>query len=112
MPQNILTPEEKKYLGKIARYIGSLGMKYGDINFEMSSDDEEISYSEDDFPTHFDNNYTAEIPDGLVAILKKIIDYFDDADLYWNLPDGNEIDYICCCWVTTTTKDSCTFWFG
>ena len=93
MAQNILTPEEKKYLGKIARYIGSLGMKYGDINFEMSSDDEEISYSEDDFPTHFDNNYTAEIPDGLVPILKKIIDYFDDADLYWNLPDGNEIDY-------------------
>ena len=93
MTQKILTPEEKKYLGKISRYLGSLGMKYGDINFEMEPDDKEISYSDDDFPTHFDNNYTAEIPDGLVPILKRIIFYFDDADLYWNLPDGNEIDY-------------------
>jgi hypothetical protein len=93
MAEKILTPEEKKYLGKVSRYLSSLGMKYGDIIFEMSSDDEEISYSENEFPTHFDNNYTAEIPDGLVPILKKIIDYFDDADLYSNLPDGSDIDY-------------------
>ena len=93
MAQNILTPGEKKYLGKIARYLGSLGMKYGEINFEMETDDEEISYDPNDFPTHFDNNYTAEIPDGLVPILKRIIDYFDDADLYSNLPDGSDIDY-------------------
>jgi hypothetical protein len=93
MAQNILTPEEKKYLGKIARYLGSLGMKYGEINFEMETDDEEISYDPNDFPTYFDNNYNAEIPDGLVPILKRIIDYFDDADLYSNLPDGSDIDY-------------------
>ena len=93
MAQNILTPEEKKYLGKIARYLGSLGMKYGEINFEMEPDDEEISYDPNDFPTYFDNNYNAEIPDGLVPILKRIIDYFDDADLYSNLPDGSDIDY-------------------
>jgi hypothetical protein len=35
MAQNILTPEEKKYLGKIARYLSSLGMRFGEINFEM-----------------------------------------------------------------------------
>ena len=70
-----------------------MGMKYGDINFEMEPDDEEISYGENYFPTHFDNNYYAEIPDGLVPILKRIIDYFDDADLYSNLPDGSDIDY-------------------
>jgi hypothetical protein len=93
MAQNILTPEEKKYLGKIARYLSSLGMRFGEINFEMETDDEEISYDPNDFPTHFDNNYTAEIPDGLVPILKRIIDYFDDADLYSNLPDGSDIDY-------------------
>jgi len=93
MAQNILTPEEKKYLGKIARYLSSLGMKYGEINFEMEPDDEEISYDPNDFPTYFDNNYNAEIPDGLVPILKRIIDYFDDADLYSNLPDGSDIDY-------------------
>jgi hypothetical protein len=93
MAQNILTPEEKKYLGKIARYLGSLGMKYGEINFEMEPEDEEISYDPNDFPTYFDNNYNAEIPDGLTPILKKIIDYFDDADLYSNLLDGSDIDY-------------------
>ena len=93
MAQKILTPEEKKYLGKVSRYLSSLGMKYGDINFEMEPDDEEISYSEYGFPTHFDNNYYAEIPDGLVPILKKIIDYVDDDGLYSNLPDGSDIDY-------------------
>ena len=93
MAQNILTPEEKKYLGKVSRYLASMGMKHGDINFEMEPDDEEISYSEYGFPTHFDNNYYAEIPDGLVPILKKIIDYVDDDGLYSNLPDGSDIDY-------------------
>ena len=93
MAQNILTPEEKKYLGRVSRYLASMGMKYGDINFEMEPDDEEISYSEYGFPTHFDNNYYAEIPDGLIPILKKIIDYVDDDGLYSNLPDGSDIDY-------------------
>jgi hypothetical protein len=93
MEEKILTPEEKKYLGKVSRYLSSLGMKYGEINFEMDTDDEEISYNPNDFPTHFDNNYTAEIPDGLVPILKKIIDYVDDSDLYDNLPNDGDIDY-------------------
>lgn len=93
MTEKILTPEEKKYLGKVSRYLSSLGMKYGEINFEMDTDDEEISYNPNDFPTHFDNNYSAEIPDGLVPILKKIIDYVDDSDLYSNLPDSSDIDY-------------------
>ena len=93
MAEKILTPEEKKYLGKVSRYLSSLGMKYGEINFEMDTDDEEISYNPNDFPTHFDNNYTAEIPDGLVPILKKIIDYVDDSDLYSNLPNDGDIDY-------------------
>ena len=93
MAQNILTPEEKKYLGRVSRYLASMGMNYGEINFEMEQDDEEISYSEYGFPTHFDNNYYAEIPDGLIPILKKIIDYVDDDGLYSNLPDGSDIDY-------------------
>ena len=93
MAQKILTPEEKKYLGKVSRYLASMGMKRGDINFEMESDDDKIFYVEEYFPTRFDNNYYAEIPDGLVPILKKIIDYFGDADLYSNLPYDREIDY-------------------
>ena len=93
MAQNILTPEEKKYLGKISRYLNSLGMSLGEIEFEMEPDQEVIDYSEYGFPTHFDNNYYAEIPDGLIPILKKIIDYVDDDGLYSNLPDGSDIDY-------------------
>jgi hypothetical protein len=94
MAQNILTPEEKKYLGKVSRYLASMGMKHGDINFEMEPDDEEISYEEEYFPTRFDNNYYAEIPDGLVPILKKIINNFGNADLFSNLPnDVDQIDY-------------------
>jgi hypothetical protein len=89
MAQNILTPEEKKYLGKVSRYLSSLGMSYGEISFEMEPDDYEISYRENYFPTHFENNYNAEIPDGLVPILKKIIDYVDDDGLYSEVPyDG------------------------
>ena len=80
MAEKILTPDEKKYLGKVSRYISSLGMKYGEIQFEMNSDDEELYYNEDYFPTHFENNYIAEIPDGLIPILKRIIFYFEDAD--------------------------------
>ena len=93
MSQNILTPEEKKYIGKVSRYLRSMGMTYGEINFEMEPDDEEISYSEYGFPTHFDNNYYAEIPDGLIPILKKIIDYVDDDGLYSELPNDGYIDY-------------------
>lgn len=93
MAQNILTPEEKKYLGKIARYLSSLGMKYGDIQFEMEPDQEEIAYDPKDFPTHFENNYTAEIPDGLVPILKKIIDYVNHDELHEDIPDSGYLDY-------------------
>jgi hypothetical protein len=91
--ENILTPEEKKYLGKISRYLNSLGMSYGEITFEMEPDDDEISYRENYFPTHFVNNYNAEIPDGLVPILKKIIGYIDDDGLYNELPNDANIDY-------------------
>ena len=91
--ENILTPEEKKYLGKISRYLNSLGMSYGEITFEMEPDDDEISYRENYFPTHFENNYNAEIPDGLVPILKKIIGYIDDDGLYNELPNDANIDY-------------------
>jgi hypothetical protein len=93
MSQNILTPEEKKYLGKVSRYLSSLGISYGEITFEMEPDDDEISYGENYFPTHFENNYTAEIPDGLVPILKKIISYVDDEGLYDELPNDANIVY-------------------
>jgi hypothetical protein len=91
--EKILTPEEKKYLGRIGRYLRSMGMDYGDIQFEMEPDDDEISYRENYFPTHFDNNYMAEIPAGLIPILKKIISYVDDEGLYRELPNDSNLIY-------------------
>ena len=93
MEQDILTPEEKKYLGKISRYLNSLGMSYGEINFEMEPDQEVIDYSPNNFPTHFENNYNAEIPDGLVPILKKIIGYVDDDGLHSEVPNDGYLIY-------------------
>lgn len=90
---NILTQEEKKYLGKVSRYLASLGMKSGEIEFEMDNEQEEISYDPNYFPTHFSNNYTAEIPDGLAQILKKIIDYVGQGGAYIEVPDDGFIDY-------------------
>ena len=91
--ENILTPEEKKYLGKISRYLNSLGMSYGEINFEMEPDQEVIDYSPNNFPTQFENNYNAEIPDGLVPILKKIIGYVDDDGLHSEVPNDGYLIY-------------------
>jgi hypothetical protein len=93
MSQNILTPEEKNYIGKVSRYLRSMGMSYGEIQFEMEPDQEVIDYSPNNFPTHFENNYNAEIPDGLVPILKKIIGYVDDDGLHSEVPNDGYIDY-------------------
>ena len=93
MSQNILTPEEKNYIGKVSRYLRSMGMSYGEIQFEMEPDQEVIDYSPNNFPTHFENNYNAEIPDGLVPILKKIIGYVDDDGLHSEVPNDGYLIY-------------------
>ena len=56
---NLLTQEDKTYLQRVGRYLRSMGMDYGEIDFEMESDDEEIWSDPEYYPTHFVNNYTA-----------------------------------------------------
>lgn len=87
----LLTLEEKKYLGKIGRYLGSFGMNYGNISFELDSDADGIYF--DFIPPTFDNNYTAEIPQGLKPILEKIINYVSDKGLFGEIPNDVTIDY-------------------
>ena len=86
--EGILTTEEKVYLNRICRYLGSLGMTEGIISFEIDS--EVDSLREDDFDwkyvTHFDSNYRADIPDNLIPILKKIVNFVVNSDKF-------EIDY-------------------
>jgi hypothetical protein len=78
----ILTPEEKKYLRRVANYLGSLGMKDGNVEIdvydEWSFDVNEIIWED---ITHFSNNYNAEIPSGLIPILQKIINYCESEGL-------------------------------
>lgn len=82
--KNILTTEEKTYLNRVCRYLGSLGMKNGTISIEL--DNEQDSISEDTINwkqvTHFDNNYRADIPEGLFPILKKIWTFAVDNNLF------------------------------
>jgi hypothetical protein len=89
---NLLTLEDKKYLQRICRYFGSMGMSHGSVEFDM----EYGQFDKDDYNwnriTHFSNNYTAEIPDGLKEILKKVIDYVSDNDLI-SSPDVDGINW-------------------
>jgi hypothetical protein len=76
--KEILTPEEKKYLRSVSNYLKSLGLNIGNIEFDVESGWDTVDMNE---LTHFSNRYGAEIPEGLVIILKKIIDYIHENDL-------------------------------
>jgi len=90
---NLLTPEDKQYLRRVCRYLASLGMQDGSIEMDVDSygdfDFSEIDWAQE---THFANNYSAEIPDGLIPIFKKIADYIQEINLY-QVPDNDDINY-------------------
>jgi hypothetical protein len=76
--KEILTPEEKKYLRSVSNYLKSLGVSTGNIEFDVESGWDTVDMNE---LTHFSNRYGAEVPEGLIKILKKIIDYVVENDL-------------------------------
>lgn len=88
----ILTPEEKKYLNRTCNYLASLGMKEGTIGIELESDQYDLSHEDIDWRhiQHFENNYRAELPEGLVPILKKVMNHVIEEGLY----DSPDIDYM------------------
>ena len=90
---NLLTPEDKQYLRRVCRYLASLGMQDGSMEMDVDSygdfDFSEIDWAQE---THFANNYSAEIPDGLIPIFKKIADYIQEINLY-QVPDNDDINY-------------------
>ena len=90
--KSILSIEEKKYLNRVCRYLGSLGMKDGSIEIDLDN-----SYFDcDDFVwehvTHFSNNFSAEVPEGLIPILQKIFNHICNEDLF-EAPDVDYINY-------------------
>ena len=79
---NALSPEDKKYLRGLSNYIQSMGMDDGSIEIDIESGYSNIQDIIWDNITHFSNNYRAEIPDGLIVILKKIMNYVDENNLF------------------------------
>lgn len=79
--KNILSEDEKKYLRRTCRYLGSLGMTEGLVEFDLSDgsiDPEDVDWN---YVTHFSNNYHAEIPIGLIPILKHVLSHVHSKDL-------------------------------
>jgi hypothetical protein len=73
---SILTPKDKKYLRKVSRYLQSYGLKQGDIELLEIEDGYEIYEISDirfDRVTNLSNNYSVEVPEGLIPILEKIV---------------------------------------
>lgn len=86
----LLDQEDKIYLGRICRYLGSIGMTEGIIEFEMEQGSlYDVTWER---VTHFSNNYQADIPPGLIPILKKIVDYIEENDLI-ELPDVDSMNW-------------------
>jgi len=86
----VLTPEDKKYLRRVSNYLNSLGMQDGSLEIDVDSPwnfdfREDIDWA---YMTHFTNNYSAEIPSGLIPILQKIANYIEDNSLF--NPDDTE----------------------
>jgi hypothetical protein len=89
----LLSPEDKKYLRRICRYLASLGMQDGSVEIDLTGWDFDFSEIEwDTQVTHFSNNYSADIPDGLIDIFKKIATYIQDESLF-NSVDEDTVNW-------------------
>lgn len=90
----LLTPEDKKYLERVSRYVQSLGKKIVEIRIEANDYDSQTEISDINWEqiTHFDWNSTMDIPSGFVEILQKIFNYIDSSGDY-SFPDIDGINY-------------------
>jgi hypothetical protein len=82
-----------KYLRGVSNYLRSYGMIDGSIEIDIDSgydfDSSDIDWKN---ITHFSNNYRAEVPEGLISILEKIMKYIDDESLF-KMPEDDDISY-------------------
>jgi hypothetical protein len=90
----LLTPEEKKYLERVSRYVQSLGKKDVEIRIEANDWDNksEISDIEWETITHFNWNDRLDIPSGFITILQKIFNHIEESGDY-SFPDIDGINY-------------------
>lgn len=88
----LLSQEDKIYLGRICRYLGSIGMTEGTVeidDIEGGGRLDDVDWNE---VTHFSNNYTAEVPPGLIPIFEKIGNHILEDDLIPS-PDVDSMDW-------------------
>jgi len=94
--EGILTPEEKKILRFVGRYLNSLGVKDGFLESQGFDAYDSLDLTDIDVGewTHFTNNYTIEVPEQLYSILEKVLQHsqkrYDNIDVD---TDGNDINY-------------------
>ena len=108
----VLSPDDKKYLKKVSNYLNSLGMQDGTIELDFSGERVRLSDINWNRETHFTNNYSAEIPDGLLPILQKIINYIDVNDLYQQLDENVNYERIEIDIDTKTKEISVSNWYS
>lgn len=92
--KTILNPDQKRLLRKTCNYLASLGMSDGLIEFEVDTEDFCDDYTSINWEhvTHFDNNYTAEVPDFLIPIFQQIVKYVCENNMV-TIPDIDDINY-------------------
>jgi hypothetical protein len=90
----LITPEDKKYLERVSRYVQSLGERIVEIRIEANDWDNktEISDIEWEDITHFNWDNRLDIPSGFITILQKIFNYIEESGDY-SFPNIEGLNY-------------------
>ena len=115
--EGILTPEDKKVLRFVSRYLNSLGIQDGQLESEVYDAYDGLDLSDIDVRefTHFSNNYNTEVPEQLYPILEKIMPVAQlKYDRLGIRTDGNDINYARIDFDIDTEKQeiSISYWYS
>jgi hypothetical protein len=90
----LITPEEKKYLERVSRYLQSMGQTIVEIRIEANEWDNKTEISDIQWEdiTNFNWDSSLEIPSGFITILQKIFNYIDESGQY-SYPDIDGMNY-------------------
>jgi len=86
-----LTSEEQQYLRATTRYLKSLGMDSGSLEFEM--EDSIIPDINWKWHDSFSNNHSIEIPTKIREIFDRIVNYIDSEDLVESISSDYDVNY-------------------
>lgn len=89
--KNILNQEDKIELSTLTRFLKSMGMREGSIEFDIEGSIEESNINIEDW-TYFSNSYNVEIPNFIKPTLQRVIDYLVEPGSV-EQPDYDDINY-------------------